>query len=389
MEQRRRALLPTDGKVSGGAKKMFPNQLYHMLESVDGTPHSLLVRWLPHGRSFMVFDTTRFAVEVLQLYFPSQSKFTSFQRQLNIYGFLRCISVDDGYYHELFLRGRPALVSLIPRRSYGHHPSRRAFDPTSEPNFYAMAWLPDIAVAMNKTGSGVANGATDHAMILDGAHPSVSLRSCPPSSQMPRPVRNHSDVLVRRSTQSSSDADKYWQTNTTSLPFAMPMDTMTNGVFAAHGRPFERGKSLNVYHQLSTLFPTHTESAPSQIHNDTRTGSTMNASSIVTDRDDAVHSMVQLDPDSERMLLLYGSIPGSCIEAVDNGANATLALVDARWHAQHCNGQNKGAGCVLSNSTQEEVGQENVNDQIDRSSTSSSNDSLGEWVEFLHDVDLD
>jgi HSF-type DNA-binding len=119
IEQRQRELLPTKGRGNSGAKKMFPIQLYRMLKAVDGTQHSLLIRWLPHGRAFVVLEANRFAAEVLPTYFPSQTKFTSFQRQLNIYGFLRCVRVDDGYYHELFLRGRPVLATLIPRLSQG------------------------------------------------------------------------------------------------------------------------------------------------------------------------------------------------------------------------------------------------------------------------------
>jgi HSF-type DNA-binding len=116
-----------------------------MLEAVDGTGHSLIVRWLPHGRAFAVFDKVRFENKVLPLYFPSQKEFPSFLRQLSTYSFLRLTRDDDGYYHELFLRGRPDLASLIPRQDRGQYSTRRKFDPTSEPDLYSMIWLPDTA----------------------------------------------------------------------------------------------------------------------------------------------------------------------------------------------------------------------------------------------------
>lgn len=42
---------------------------------------------------------------------------TSFQRQLNLYGFQRIIGGKDrgGYYHEMFLRGRPDIARVIVR----------------------------------------------------------------------------------------------------------------------------------------------------------------------------------------------------------------------------------------------------------------------------------
>ncbi len=59
----------------------------------------------PHGRCFKVHKPKEFVAEVMTTYFH-QSKLTSFQRQLNLYGFARVTRGPDrgGYYHELFLR---------------------------------------------------------------------------------------------------------------------------------------------------------------------------------------------------------------------------------------------------------------------------------------------
>jgi hypothetical protein len=64
---------------------------------------------------------------------------TSFQRQLNLYGFLRLTTPRDrgGYYHELFLRGRDDLVKVMLRtRVKGNGIKGGA--PSMQPDFYSM-----------------------------------------------------------------------------------------------------------------------------------------------------------------------------------------------------------------------------------------------------------
>lgn len=50
-----------------------------------------------------------------------------------------------GYYHELFLRGKPHLVNKIPRTKLKNDGARKSTSPETEPNFYALPFLPDCA----------------------------------------------------------------------------------------------------------------------------------------------------------------------------------------------------------------------------------------------------
>eukprot|EP00984_Skeletonema_dohrnii_P028380 scaffold18361_cov96-Skeletonema_dohrnii-CCMP3373.AAC.2 len=94
----------------------FPSKLYEMLESVDSLDFSHIVSWLPHGRSFQVKDRTQFMDLVVPKFFKA-TKYRSFQRQLNLWGFSRIVKGHDHacWHHEYFIRGRPELISKISR----------------------------------------------------------------------------------------------------------------------------------------------------------------------------------------------------------------------------------------------------------------------------------
>jgi HSF-type DNA-binding len=129
-----------------GAKERFPIKLHAMLEQAECTGFTDVIRFQPHGRAFKVCDKKRFTIEILPCYFTHQKNFASFQRQLNIYGFLRMIKEgpdQDSYYHEFFLRGRQETSCLIRRNNIVTSSMRRSFDASTEPNFYNMTPLSD------------------------------------------------------------------------------------------------------------------------------------------------------------------------------------------------------------------------------------------------------
>jgi HSF-type DNA-binding len=150
------------------------------------------VSWMPHGRSFKVFDRKRFEEEILPKFFRYQSEYLSFQRQLNVYGFLRTVSQGpdhNSYYHAMLLRGKPELATLIQRHKCAPYTKRRTFDPTTEPNFYAMAPLPHPFAHLGKTHSGpneplpapFLNGRAD----VHGVPPTPFRSISDPSSEAP------------------------------------------------------------------------------------------------------------------------------------------------------------------------------------------------------------
>uniref|UniRef100_A0A7S1BSD1 HSF-type DNA-binding domain-containing protein n=1 Tax=Corethron hystrix TaxID=216773 RepID=A0A7S1BSD1_9STRA len=130
-------------KGRGYVPHPFPDKLHDMLEDVAlSRDLADVISWRPHGRAFVVHQPHRFVRDVLPRYFR-QSKLTSFQRQLCIYGFRRITRGEDAgaYYHECFLRGRRALCVRMERvkvKGTGRKPYR---NPEEEPDFYTMPSL--------------------------------------------------------------------------------------------------------------------------------------------------------------------------------------------------------------------------------------------------------
>jgi hypothetical protein len=107
-----------------GSPQVFPRKLYEMLEQVDPR----VMAWNACGNGFHIFDMDSFTTQVLLDYFRHQ-KYSSFQRQLNLYGFRKvCKGPDVGaYVHDSFQRSAPALLSSVRRvpQSHKHYRSAR------------------------------------------------------------------------------------------------------------------------------------------------------------------------------------------------------------------------------------------------------------------------
>jgi hypothetical protein len=80
-----------------------------------------IVSWLPHGMAFRIHKPKAFAEHVMPKYF-NKTKYRSFQRQLQIYGFRRVkdknSSENGAYYHKAFVRGQKSLcLQMTPSSS--------------------------------------------------------------------------------------------------------------------------------------------------------------------------------------------------------------------------------------------------------------------------------
>ncbi|EPQ57789.1 winged helix DNA-binding domain-containing protein, partial [Gloeophyllum trabeum ATCC 11539] len=123
--------------------QVVPIFLQKLYEIVNNPDNMSLIRWSDRGDSFYgtgddlhldtVLDQDRFSREILGQWFKHQ-KFTSFTRQLNMYGFRKVQGLQqhslkssiDGdichFEHEHFIRGQPELLGFIQRRKPSSQP---------------------------------------------------------------------------------------------------------------------------------------------------------------------------------------------------------------------------------------------------------------------------
>lgn len=130
-------------RTRGGVTEPFPEKLHRMLLEIEKDGNGHIISFFPHGRAFGIHDCDKFEEKIMPKYFK-QSRLSSFQRQLNLYGFTRIVSGPDsgGYYHELFLKGRPALCTHMRRVGIPKGVDRRKIKSATinkkEPDFYSM-----------------------------------------------------------------------------------------------------------------------------------------------------------------------------------------------------------------------------------------------------------
>ena len=118
-------------------------------------------------RCFVVHNKKEFVDKILCLWFR-QSKWASFQRQLNMYGFQRLSHGLDkgGYYHALFLQNSPHLARQIQRHKVKGNGPRRPAQPEAEPNFYSMKAARDAPPVDIQVNGTTANGCPPYTCTL-------------------------------------------------------------------------------------------------------------------------------------------------------------------------------------------------------------------------------
>lgn len=109
--------IPNMDRRRKGRTGTFPQKLHQMLSDLEMEEGgSDIASFLPHGRAFAIHKPRDFVKDVMPRYFR-MSRFSSFQRQLNLYDFQRITEGCDkgAYFHDLFVQGRPVLCTMMKR----------------------------------------------------------------------------------------------------------------------------------------------------------------------------------------------------------------------------------------------------------------------------------
>eukprot|EP00980_Cylindrotheca_fusiformis_P028711 scaffold22639_cov105-Cylindrotheca_fusiformis.AAC.5 len=108
---------PVEQKQDNSKSAFFPAKLHQLLEDAERLNFAHIVSWTEDGRAFQIHDQKEFVSNIMNIYFD-QSKFASFRRQLNLYGFNRTRTNNNRnmYFHESFLQGHPKLCEKMYRR---------------------------------------------------------------------------------------------------------------------------------------------------------------------------------------------------------------------------------------------------------------------------------
>jgi hypothetical protein len=105
--------------IRGGSETQFPGKLHDMMTYIQNQGLESIVSWTRNGRGIMVHNPEKLLDTLLPLFF-GQSKYRSFQRQLNMWHFERILEGPDrgAFMHPNFVRGNKSLCAYMSRHLF-------------------------------------------------------------------------------------------------------------------------------------------------------------------------------------------------------------------------------------------------------------------------------
>mmetsp|Transcript_31318 Transcript_31318/g.38270 ORF Transcript_31318/g.38270 Transcript_31318/m.38270 type:complete len:199 (+) Transcript_31318:90-686(+) len=132
----------------------FPEKLYAMLTHLEENGLESIASWNLDGQAFTINNVQSFMKQIIPIYF-NQTRFRSFDRQLNKYGFTRIKSQKNHTYcHNFFLRDNPSLIQKIRIKVKASNETKSTNKPTTLPKADGISLFePKIKVATSSRDS--------------------------------------------------------------------------------------------------------------------------------------------------------------------------------------------------------------------------------------------
>mmetsp|Transcript_11902 Transcript_11902/g.16666 ORF Transcript_11902/g.16666 Transcript_11902/m.16666 type:complete len:385 (+) Transcript_11902:128-1282(+) len=247
-------------------RRTFPMLLHEMLTKAEQEGFTDICSWQPHGRAFRIHKHTQFTEKIMPQLFR-QSKWSSFQRQLNLYGFNRFTAnnPDKGaYYHEAFLRGNPLLVKRIERKRVKGTKRRVASNPELNPDFYTMPSL----LEDNSNNNVMSSSSSSSTTSLDVTNSSSSSSAASHEPIMPHTQhQQHSFAVMGQHQEQQHQEQQYTQYYPEFAPPTKPTMVASNGNTPVITPPITPRTSMDHvsyqnqhrYYQLPTTKQQHPE----------------------------------------------------------------------------------------------------------------------------------
>jgi hypothetical protein len=168
---------------------VFPKKLYNLLENAETEGYDHLIRWSADGQSFKIHDNGRdkAIIAILKQNF-NQTRFKSFLRQLQLYGFERQFTGQSRgeCSHPMFVRGR---IDLLHKKSVEEFQDaangtiKLTACPPSAEKMISNSTINEASSSSSSSASAVSTTTTEPTPFLQWQSPSATTTSTLVSNQ--------------------------------------------------------------------------------------------------------------------------------------------------------------------------------------------------------------
>mmetsp|Transcript_11854 Transcript_11854/g.28443 ORF Transcript_11854/g.28443 Transcript_11854/m.28443 type:complete len:398 (+) Transcript_11854:557-1750(+) len=167
--------------------KQFPGKLHDLMTYAESNGLDDVIGWVHNGSAFMVHDQKRL-LEILPIFF-GQTKFRSFQRQLNMWRFERVLvgPYKGAFMHPFFIRGNKSLCESMTRNPTTTSSSSASLSPSAIHHFHPHSNLlmgSSLGVGVGVGGGNMPSTSGSNSQYMLGLSHNILDRNPSPQEQL-------------------------------------------------------------------------------------------------------------------------------------------------------------------------------------------------------------